>query len=229
LKLQEYNAGNRSDRRLKRDLKRLLKRGPIALMLCEVHDRRHVLAWAAHKFDYDLIQFPGPALGHCALLVRKDAEAHNERTIKISERTYVGREVAGAGDTGYTAEKHIVAADIYGPHDDFEVTVAAVHFVPSASKVPAASRLLEIQADACARWLRRQPLPTDLAGDCNGQPERHEFAELRKAATPVAAPSRKGAAIDIHWITQGVGSAIGLDGFSSDHKPVEARIHWRQN
>lgn len=227
MKAQEYNAGNASDWRLKRDLRKLLHRKPVSLALCEVHDRRHVLAWAARKYGYDHIQFPGAARGHCALLVRKDAKAHNERTIKIGEKTFVGREVAGAGDTGWTAEKHIVAADITGGMGQ-QVTVAAVHFVPSASHVRAASRLLEAQADACARWLRRQPLPTDLAGDCNGQSERHEFAQLRKAAVPLAAPSRKGAAIDIHWVTQGLGSAVALDGYSSDHKPVEAHIHWRQ-
>lgn len=227
MKITETNVGNRRNWRVRRDLAKLLKRRPIAVVCIEVNDRRQVLAKVAKRHGYILFQYPDAARGHSAILVRADAQATNWRHHKINDETFVGREVAGAGKDGTTAEKHIVAVDVTGPRDR-EVTVAGVHFVPSASHVPAAAKVLAIQAAQSSVWLHQQPLPTDLCGDMNGRSERPEFAPLRKVAQPFSAPSRKGAPIDIHWITQGHALVTAIK-TSSDHKAIEANIHWRRD
>ena len=227
MKVIEWNAGNARKWRVKRDLRRLLKTRPFAVQLVEVHDRRDALAWAAKRFGYDLIQFAGPALGHCALLIRADGMAHNPRTHQLNDRTFVGRDVAGAADNGFTAEKHIVAVDATGPRGR-QVTIAVCHFVPSASKSDRAAELLDLQAKRAAAWLHGQLLPADLAMDANGKSTRPEFAPLRRVATPYSAPSRKGEPIDIHWLTQGTAMTTPHP-TSSDHDAVEADIDWHRD
>ena len=88
--------------------------------------------------------------------------------------------------------------------------------------------MLRIQANSASVWLHTQPLPTDLALDCNGRAERPEFAKLREVATPVSAPSWHDSPIDIHWLTQGAGTAQALRGYSSDHRPLVADIDWHR-
>lgn len=235
MKLAEYNAGNASRRRFRRDLKRLLKDRalgesvrPLVLGLVEVNDRRADLRWAAEQFGYILFQYADAARGHCAILARADSQPTNLRHHKVNDRRFVGRDVAGAAGNGFTAEKHIVAIDVTGPRER-EVTAAVWHLVPSASHNEHASALLADQADAGAAWLKGQLLPTDLMGDMNGQIGRPEFARLRKViAHAVGAPSRKGVPIDWHLLTEGYGTAEGLDGYSSDHRPVVAHVDWHR-
>jgi endonuclease/exonuclease/phosphatase family metal-dependent hydrolase len=215
------NAGNASAAKVRADLLRAAALKPLAIGRQEVADRR-----GEDVPGYRTIQYAGPVKGHVALLVRRDAKPRNVRLHQIGKRTHVGRDVAGARTNGWTAAKYILAVDLTDPATGQDFTAATMHLVPSASHSKAASRLLATQAANAASWLAAQPLPTDLMGDCNGQAGRHEFAPLRKVATPLSAPSRKGAAIDIHWVKGGIGKATALDGYSSDHKPVVADITW---
>jgi endonuclease/exonuclease/phosphatase family metal-dependent hydrolase len=215
------NAGNASDAKVRADLLRAAALKPQAIGRQEVADRR-----GEDVPGYRTIQYAGPVKGHVALLVRRDANPRNVRLHQIGKRTHVGRDVAGARTNGWTAAKYILACDMTDPDTGADLTVATMHLVPSASHSKAAAALLATQAANAAAWLAAQSLPTDLMGDCNGQAGRPEFAPLRAAAEPVSAPSRKGAAIDIHWIKGGTGKATALDGYSSDHKPVVADITW---
>lgn len=220
-----YNAGNASDAKLEADILEWLARDPIYLGLCEVHDRRQVLAKVAKNTDRELIQFPTSTKGHCALLIREDANPRNARVHQVGERTYVGRDVAGARTNGMTAAKYIVAADLT-LRNGRDVTAAEWHAVPSASHSERASRLLRSQASEAAAWLADQPLPTDLMADWNGRPQRPEFAQIVKLGTVLAPKGDH--PIDWHLITQGTGKAIALHG-SSDHPAVEADITWRRS
>ena len=228
MKAIEVNVGNASDAKVRVDLEELWSLNPAGIGAIEVHDRRSVLHQVAREQGAQLFQPAGAAEGHCALLVDPRRQPRNFRTHKLNDKTKVGRDVAGAADTGYSAEKHILAIDITLPRGR-DVTMAVCHFVPSASHSAAASRLLELQANEAARWLRAQDLPTDLMVDLNGRIDRPEFARLRKEISIfVTAPSRGGAPIDGHLLTQGTGQATAHR-TSSDHKAIEADIAWRRS
>ncbi|HET6816897.1 MAG TPA: hypothetical protein VFH66_06685, partial [Mycobacteriales bacterium] len=221
MKTITYNAGNASSAKVRADIEALAALKPVAIGLQEVADRRAELA---NVPGYRTIQENGSVKGHVALLVREDAKPGDPQLHQIGKRTHVGPDVAGARTNGWTAAKYILAVDVTDTDTGKPATVATMHLVPSASHSQAASALLKTQAANAAAWLAEQPLPTDLMGDCNGRAGRHEFAPLRKVATAVSAPSRKGAAIDIHWLKGCAGKPVALDGYSSDHKPVVAVI-----
>ena len=222
MRLITYNAGNASDQRLRTDIGLLVARDAVAIGLQEVGDRRHVIHGVP---GYRTIQRPGAVHGHVALLIREDAHVHRSTLHQIGRRTYVGHNVAGARHDGWTAAKYILAAHITVEGE--RVTVATMHLVPSAAHSKAAAALLSEQAANAALWLEQQQHPTDLMGDCNASAHFTRLAPLRHAATPLSKPSHGRRAIDIHWITgQGVGTARALDGYSSDHRPVEAVIAW---
>lgn len=229
MKALQANVGNARDAYVFADLSGLWDEiHPAVLGAIEVNDRRQVLQHLARDHNADVFQPVGAAAGHCALVVDRRREPRNFRTHKLNNRAWVGRDVAGAQDTGYSAEKHILALDITLPRGR-DVTMAVCHFVPSAAHSELASKLLEHQANEAAVWLAAQPLPTDLMVDLNGRIDRPEFARLRKEISEfVTAPSRGGSPIDGHLLTQGTGEATAHR-TSSDHKAIEADIAWRRS
>ena len=229
MKALQVNVGNARDAYVFADLDGLWDEiHPAVLGAIEVNDRRRVLQHLAREHNAEVFQPVGAAAGHCALVVDRRRNPRNFRTHKINNRVWVGKDVAGARDTGYSAEKHILAIDITLPRGR-DVTAAVCHFVPSASHSALASKLLRHQANEAATWLAAQDLPTDLMVDLNGRITRPEFARLRKAISEfVTAPSRAGAPIDGHLITQGTGEATAHR-TSSDHKAIAADITWRRS
>jgi endonuclease/exonuclease/phosphatase family metal-dependent hydrolase len=169
---------------------------------------------------------PKGAAGRCALLIRNDVTVHDSGAFKLHGRKFVGRDVPGARVTGWTKARYIVWAIITDPDSGQVVVVGVEHPVPGQSHSDRAHALLAAEVAKSAAWVKAQKHAVDLMGDWNGTPGLALFKPLRAVAFPAFAASRKGSPIDGHWTTDGTAVATALDGYPSDHKPVQAVITW---
>jgi len=179
-----YNVGSARNRRVFRDLVRLLKtEQPILLGLNEVGDRADILERftafvrrrkpvtpherakaAAEATGYVLLRDDSQqSSGHVAALVRPDVRVDHWRIIKISDATDVGRRTAGARKDGRAEAKYLleVALSIAG-----EKRIAGViHFVPSAMKRgnTRTRELYAVQVERVADWFHRHQKQAEAA------------------------------------------------------------------
>ena len=221
-----YNVGDPSAATVRADLTRLAQRRPHVLALQEVADRDQLLARLAPRIGYRVYQ---PAVGtasrHNAILVRKDVRLISTNIFKISDRTFVGRNTAGARKTGYTAAKYISLVRVQV--DGHRWVVGDVHLVPSAErKGNTRTRALHHrQTERVAEWFGHRLMEPVLVGDFNAEPSSPLLAPLRNLAKASTQDSHGKRAIDIVWTAKDTRTtAKALHGFHSDHRPVEVTI-----
>lgn len=222
-----YNAGNGSDEDLFRDLIGLLNRGPIFVGLEEVADRIDVLEEVAMVTGYRLVVVGGaPSSKHNAAFLHPQAVFERAKLVTLSWRSYVGKRTAGSRRTGYAQAKHILV--VYYRWRGRKHVDGVTHLVPSAGvKGNRLTRILHgVQVARCALWLRTRRRRATLMGDLNGQPGTLLLKALGRVAVLFAVASHGRRAIDVFAVPrrQAKGrrfTVTALDGFSSDHKPVE--------
>lgn len=221
-----YNAGHASDDRLVADLARLAAMHPEVIALQEVGDRAKALARTVAQTGYRLVQLDrGPSSTHVALLVAPGVRMERTGIRRISPRTYVGRNTAGARRSGRAEAKWLLRVR-YTSHDGQRWTVGVTHFVPSAGRRGnlLTRRLLARQVRAAAWWLRTRVRPAVVMGDLNDEGTR--LGALRSVARGYTAPSHGRRSIDWIWLNRRAQAAVrvdraeALDHYSSDHRPV---------
>lgn len=220
-RVTSYNAGNASDKRVRDDAERLAARRPVVIGWQEVADRGPILR---NLSGYACVQLhTEPNAAHVALSIRDDLPYTNVRLKALNRLTWVGRLVAGARKSGKSKAKYVLSARVDG--DEWGDT----HLVPSwtRKRCVLARRLAKKQVKGCVEWF--QAGGDVLVMDGNGPADHKVFAPLRKVAVPYARGKSHGIERDIVWVRKGAAAHVvvrALDGYSSDHPPVEADITW---
>ena len=221
-----YNVGDPSNANVADDLRRLAQRRPAVIGLQEVADRDELLGRLAPRIGYRIYQpSAGEASKHNAILVRRDVRLRSQNIVKISDRTYVGHNTAGARGSGYTAAKYISLVRVRVDGRDW--VVGNVHLVPSAEKKgnTLTRALHHRQTVRSSEWFDNRVLEPVLVGDFNAEPDSPLLAPLRKVAKASSADSHGRRSIDIVWSAKDTRTqARALSGYSSDHRPVEVTI-----
>lgn len=217
-----YNVGDAFWKKLRRDIKRLIRKfAPDFIALQEVGDRGSLLRQIVKKTNRRLIQDGSqPASDHIAFLVGPDVRVKWTRLVKISGPTYVGRNTAGARRTGWVGSKYvlILGATVRGE----DRVVMTTHLVPSASRKGnyRTKALHSRQVAACADLIEQYAEDeVILMGDMNAVGNSDLMAGARRVATVHSVNSRGNRDID-HHITNIDGKIRALNGYASDHRPV---------
>lgn len=218
-----YNLGDQSEEQVYSELMRLLNRErPEALELNECRDKQETVRRVARDSGYALIEeWDTEGAGGLAILLREDCRRMAQGAKKLSGRTKVGKNVAGARRSGYAEPKALLwvryrvpiletRGDRAGKRTGrWRKKVRGVcHLVPSAGRKGnwQAKALHGLQTARCAAWLRTRRNDAVLSGDMNadaragGGIERALLAPLRAVAVLYAVPSKGSRAIDVHCI-----------------------------
>lgn len=223
LKVTTYNVGDGSDAEKTTDFNNLIAAAPVPVVIgaTEVHDRYNVLGGVV---GYKHVQPRSGAGSHLGFLVQGGIPVLHSGVVPISNREYVGKDVPGARQTGYTEAKTLnwVQIRVNGIY----WTIGVTHFVPGASYDADARRLLTAQAEGAAAWFRKQGPNTILMGDFNAEASDPALSALRGVADAYSQVSHDTRAIDIIWVSNHANTAdlAALDGYSSDHKPVTCAV-----
>ena len=235
-----FNVGNgratpASNRRVRRDVRALMKRGPHAIGphaigLQEINNRRRVLRRLARRHGWQLVQHKGGP-GHLGALIHPSCRVAHRRVVKLNDRTYVGRNVAGSRITGRAPARWALIVELIAP-DGSQCVVIVAHLVPSAGRKGnhLARALHARQTEKLAELYEQQHLPAYLLADSNAaanrDAERPMLAALERVGDIKARPSLKGRAIDIVLVPTGTkGDIEAIEGLTSEHRPNE----WRES
>lgn len=222
-----YNLGDQSSDQVYAQLMRLLnKERPEALELNECRDKQETVRRVARDSGYALIEeWDTEGAGGLAILLRPDCRRMAQGAKRLSGRTYVGRNVAGAKRSGYAEAKALLWVRYRVPILEtngsrtgrWRKKVRGVcHLVPSAGRKGnwRAKALHGVQTARCAAWLRTRRNDAVLSGDLNadaraqGGVERALLAPLRAVAVLYAVPSKGSRAIDVHCVPKQVWSRM---------------------
>lgn len=226
-----YNAGNESHAQVAMDFRSLIGEAQVVGVV-EVADRAAEL----NASGGNVVHTKGGDRGHIGALVAGDVTIVQVRYVRCTRRSVVGAWGAGPGTLAGKWLLVLLLRDATG----FEFTVIVTHFVPSVTR-PARTLRARI-GRARRRKLYRKHVavlvdtvnaiegPVDVIADWNAEADFELLAPLVDDAglTLSFAPSHGGpnkdkAAIDGHaHRDMTLESIVGLPGFSSDHRPVEA-------
>lgn len=230
-----FNVGNgratpASNRRVRRDVRALMKRDPDAIGAQEINNRRRVLRRLARRHGWQLVQHKG-APGHLGALINPRCRVAHRRVVKLNDRTYVGRNVAGSRITGRAPARWALIVELVAP-DGSRCVVIVAHLVPSAGRKGnhLARALHDRQTEKLAELYEQQEHPTYLLADGNAAAnragERPMLAPLERVGDIKAKPSLGARAIDIVLVPTGADGRIeAIEGLTSEHRPNE----WRES
>jgi hypothetical protein len=224
-----YNVGNPSDDKVESDLMTLIRaHRPLLLHLQETWDRKGVIRRVAERTGYVAL-IPEGSAAHCITLVHPEVIVDGWGTMRLSERTWVGRKVAGARRHGMARKNDAVW--VRYRHAGTKFIDANVHLVPSHS-VDLACRLAKLQAGILTAWLWTRRRIASVTGDVNETINAgcDSMGPLEKIGEVYTAPSHGTRAID-WWImlkrqTKRFNYIVeALTGYNSDHRPVKKDIY----
>lgn len=225
-----WNVGNESDAKVKAALIEMIRaERPIAVHLVEVWDRRKMLLGVCEATGYRPV-FPGGTAGHCAMLLSPLTSTSSWGTGLLSERTWVGRKVAGAHDHGMARKNEMVYARY--THKGIKYVDTVVHLVPS-HQVHKACNVAKRQVYVLTLWWRLRRRVAHLSGDFN-ETLTHpcdSLAPLERIAHPFTGKTHGDRAIDYWWTLKRQMKRLRyritvLNGYPSDHRPLRLDI-WR--
>jgi hypothetical protein len=223
-----WNVGSKSDSLiLKALLDFVTKYNPVGIAVQEVADRSEVLRTFCKQTGYRVVRFhEGQHSSAVAILVRGDLPDEGVGSFLMTPKSFVGRQVAGSRDDGWTKPKWTV----YGKTSfwDLKWVIASTHLTPS-HQVPAARSLARVQVATIAMWMRLRRRIVLLGGDFNEPVDSHfgTLGPLKSLGTAFTASSFNTRAIDMWWVVMRLFNqhritveVEALDGYPSDHRPV---------
>lgn len=228
-----WNVGNMSNSRLLLELMRIITdHRPVALHLQEVFDRQEVLEEVARRTGYTLVAPKGGA-AHCSSLLSPEAtEVGGAKTMLLSERTWVGRRVAGARKSGFARKNDAVFVRYTWRKERWIDN--NVHLVPS-HHIAAACKVAKRQVRVLNLWFRTRFRIVHVVGDLNETINEpcDSLAPMERGTGWYTGRTHGKRGIDyIFWLKRQTKRLVYVGevllGFSSDHNPVKVDIYRRR-